>query len=254
MAPLLLLLGLLCLRVQAQLSQSPTTLPSRQPTIMPTPINPPVTPTILPTTSAQLSPSTSVTGQSTTPTTTSLSTNSGIYSFDFSFRRLSEVSNAEAEFDYNDFTRFTRVSGAPSIDYVDVGIAPGGTNWVAIARGGQTYISADAGLSWYPCISVPGATKVIFNVLGEVIFLSLPLTYNGTVITNGVDIVQLDALLGACIPPAPTAPTPTPSPTCSGSCCHSCGVCKGSRITTSTSSSTVIFANSTSVTEATCLA
>ena len=223
---------------------------------MPTPIytNPPVVPTVLPTTTSQLSPSTSVNGQSTTPTSTSLSTDSGLYSLDFSFRRLTEASSVEAEFDYYDFTRFTRVSGAPVLDYVDIGIAPGGATWVAIAKGGVTYISADAGLTWYQCITVAGATKVIFNVLGEVIFLSLPLTYNGTVITTGVDIVQLDYLLGACVPPAPTTPTAMPSSSCTGSCCSNYGACKRSRITTSSSSSTVVSLNSTSVTETMCLA
>ena len=234
-------------------TRQPTDIPTQQPTTVPTPLqtNPPIVPTVLPTTSAQLSPTTSVTGQCTTPTTTSLSTDSGLYSSDFSFRRLS--AGVEDEFNYFDFTRFNRVTGAPVVDYVDIGIAPSGTTWVAIAKGGATYISADAGLTWSQCITVAGATKVIFNAIGEVIFLNLPLTYNGT-ITSGVDIVRLDYLLHICVPPPSTTPTPTPSPLCTGSCCSNCGVYKGSRISTATSTSTMISYNSTSITETTCLA
>ena len=188
---------------------TPTQIPSKLPT--PQPSNPPVaSPTVLPTTTSQLSPSTSVNSQTTSPTSTALATDSGLYSTDFSFRRLTESSSVDSEFTFDDFKKFTRVQGAPAISYAAVSIDDSGENWVALSTEGVTYISTDSGINWSQGTTIPGAKKVIFNALGEVVTFATPVFYNGTANgTTGVTIslVPEDLLFT----PAPTArPTHVP--------------------------------------------
>lgn len=244
MVLLALLLGLLLPQSHAQ-----TLAPTLQPTASPQSTS---VPSILPTTSAQLSPSTSVTSQYSTPTTTSLATNDGLYSFSFSFRRLTESALPGTEFDYSEFQQFTRVQGAPVIDYVAIAISPDELKWIAISKEGVIYISLDRGLSWIEGITIPGANKVIFNGLGKVVILSVPITFNGTAY-NGVNVaLDLEQLL---LHPSPSnAPSASPInyvPSCSstGGGCNGCGASRNSRTTRTTSSYSQIFTNSSSITE-----